>query len=48
MKQKKETKPKKISELTEKELQKKLTEKLVKAGVSADFLAKHFFVVKVG
>lgn len=48
MKKKKETKPKKVSELTEKEIQKQLTEKLVKSGVSADFLAKHFFVVKVG
>jgi hypothetical protein len=48
MKQKKEKKTKKVSELTQKEIQKQLTEKLVKAGVSADFLAKHFFVVKVG
>lgn len=48
MKKKKETKPKKVSELTEKELQKQMTEKLVKSGVSADFLAKHFFVVKTG
>jgi len=48
MKKKKETKPKKVSELTEKEIQKQLTEKLVKSGVSSDFLAKHFFVVKIG
>jgi len=48
----KQTKPKKqikkISEMPEKEIQKQLTEKLVKSGISKDFLEKHFFVMKLG